>query len=517
MTLTNLLTEQTNAILAHKIVSSEQVRAMEPEAALIAGCSMFELMQRAGKAAFQLLIKEWPGTQNILVVAGNGNNAGDGYVLATLAKQQGINVEVVCDQPIRKLVGDARQAQLGWQKLGGKTYKFGERDYTQFDVIVDALLGTGVTGEVKLTFKTVIQQINQTHIPVLSLDCPSGMHADTGQALPICINADVTITFIAIKPGLISGMGKEYCGKVIHTDLSVGSEFFSIARIEAQLVDMPMLQPFCARPINGNKGSFGKLLCIGGNQGMAGAIRLTAESALRSGVGLVKVYCHETSSLTISAGRPEIMLTHKELELALDWCSCVVIGPGLGQDDWAQQQFYCLLAYLKRHPKPLVIDADALNILSTMTIDVDVQNTLTQLPALVLTPHPGEASRLLNCNITKIEDDRYLASKNMAQKYIATCVLKGAGTIIQTDGSLLKSQCWVCKGGNPGMATAGMGDLLTGIIGSFLAQGFTAQKAAVYGVCAHAEAGDRVAIQYGQRGMIAADLLQPLRAIVNGL
>jgi NAD(P)H-hydrate epimerase len=281
-----------------------------------------------------------------------------------------------------------------------------------------------------------------------------------------------------------------------------------------------MLQPIPARPVHGNKGSFGKLLCIGGNQGMAGAIRLSAESALRCGVGLVKVYCHESSNLSISAGRPEIMLVHKELEAALDWCSCIVVGPGLGQDDWARQQFCGLLAYLKHQPKPLVIDADSLNLLAALADNIDstdMQNTLAQLPALVLTPHPGEASRLLNCNIAKIENDRYLASKTIAQKYQSTCVLKGAGTIIHTHGSHQKPGSWVCKGGNAGMATAGMGDLLTGIIGAFLAQGFTSQKAAIYGVCAHAEAGDRVAIQYGQRGMITSDLLQPLRAIVNGL
>jgi NAD(P)H-hydrate epimerase len=517
VTLTDLLTKQANAILAHKIVSSEQVTVIEPKAAQLAGCSMFELMQRAGTAAFQVLIQEWPKAQHIIVIVGNGNNAGDGYILATLAKQRGMNVEVMCEQPDRQLSGDAQQAQLEWQKLGGKTQQFMELDYVQFDVVVDALLGTGVAGEVKPTFQSVIRQINQASTAVLSLDLPSGMNANTGQALPICIKADVTVTFVATKPGSVSGFGKEYCGKVIFTDLAVGTEFFSLARSEAQVVDWQMLQPLPARPMNGNKGTFGKLLCIGGNQGMAGAIRLTAESALRSAVGLVKVYCHESSGLAISAGRPEIMLTHKELDVALNWCSCVVVGPGLGQDDWAQQQFYHLLTYLKRHPKPLVIDADGLNILSTMTIDADMQHTLAQLPALVLTPHPGEASRLLNCSIATIENDRYWASESIAQKYISTCVLKGAGTVIQINDSHREPQCWVCKGGNPGMATAGMGDLLTGIIGAFLAQGYAAPKAAIYGVCAHAEAGDRIAMQYGQRGMLTSDLLQPLRAIINGL
>lgn len=517
MTSTNLLTEQAAAILAHKIVSSEQVRALEPRAAQIAGCSMFELMQRAGMAAFQILRQEWPQARSILIVAGNGNNAGDGYVLAKHAKQQGMQVVVVCQQPTRDLAGDAKQAQSAWRNMRGETLKFAEQHDTKFDVIVDALLGTGVTGEVKADFQGVIQQVNQTGIPILSIDLPSGMQANTGQALPVCITADVTVTFVATKPGLVTGIGKTFSGKVVFADLAIGKEFFNIAHNNAQLVDWQMLKALATRPAHGNKGSFGKLLCIGGNQGMSGAIRLSAESALRCGVGLVKVFCHESSSLAIATGRPEIMQVHHDLEAALDWCSCIIIGPGLGQDDWAHQQFSHVLAHIKTHPKPLVIDADGLNLLSAMADNAELRETLAHLPALVLTPHPGEASRLLQCTIAKIENDRYLTSKNIAQKYKATSVLKGAGTIIQSNGSNLETQCWVCKGGNPGMATAGMGDLLTGIVGAFLAQGFSSQKAAVLGVCAHAEAGDRIAKQYGQRGMIASDLLQPLRAIVNGL
>jgi NAD(P)H-hydrate epimerase len=428
-----------------------------------------------------------------------------------------MNVVVVCQQPQRELIGDALQAQLNWQKVDGKTLTFSGLDYAQFDVLVDALLGTGITGEVKPTFQSVIQQINQTNLPVLSIDVPSGMHANTGQALPIAVKANMTVTFVATKPGLVSGIGKEFSGKVTFADLAVGKEFFSLVQSDAQLVDWQMLRPLPTRPVHGNKGSFGKLLCIGGNQGMAGAIRLSAESALRCGVGLVKVYCHESSSLSISAGRPEIMQTHKELEAALGWCSCIVIGPGLGQDDWAHQQFSRLLAHLKHQPKPLVVDADGLNLLATMIDNLDIRNILGQLPALILTPHPGEASRLLNCSIAKIENNRFEASKNIAQKYQSICVLKGAGTVIQSNKTPQEPQCWVCKGGNAGMATAGMGDILTGVIGAFLAQGLTSQSAAIYGVCAHAEAGDRLAIQYGQRGMIASDLLKPLRALVNGL
>lgn len=498
-------------------MSSEQVKALEPQAAEMANCSMFELMQRAGTAAFQALKAEWPKAQNILVVAGSGNNAGDGYVLAKQALNAGLHVIVVCQEPERKLQGDAKRAQSEWHKVGGETQTFSAQNFAQFDVIVDALLGTGVVGKVKPKLQSVIETINQTNTAILSIDLPSGMLANTGQALPICVNADVTITFIAIKPGLVTGAGKEFCGKLHFADLGVGSEFFSMAEMTAQLVDWKMLQPLKVRPVNANKGTFGKLLCIGGNLGMPGAIRLSAEAALRAGAALVKVFCHESNSLTISAGRPEIMQAHENLEAALNWCTDIIIGPGLGQDDWAHQQFLHLFAYLKRHPKPLVIDADGLNLLATMQNDTNLIDTLAQLPALVLTPHPGEASRLLQCDISKIENDRYSSSKDIAQFYSSTCVLKGAGTIIQSYDLHQETQFWVCKGGNAGMATAGMGDLLTGVIGAFLAQKLNPQHAAVYGVCAHAEAGDRNALEYGQRGMITSDLIQPLRTIVNGL
>ncbi|MEP1447884.1 MAG: NAD(P)H-hydrate dehydratase [Paraglaciecola sp.] len=515
--MTNLLTEQAAQILAHKIVSSEQVKLLESKAAQMAGCSMFELMQRAGDTAFQKLIQYWPNAQNIIVVAGNGNNAGDGYVLAKLALNNGMRAIVVCQDPNKALQGVAKQAQSQWNDAGGLTLKFTEQDFSKFDVIVDALLGTGVQGEVKPNFQTVIQKMNLSKQPVLSIDLPSGMNANTGEALPISVIADVTVSFIAVKPGLVTGVGKETCGKLSFADLRIASEFFGIAQSTAQLVDWKALQPIKPRTENANKGSFGKLLCIGGNQGMGGAIRLSAEAALRCGTGLVKVYCHSASCLAIASGRPEIMIVDKDLETALQWCSGIIIGPGLGQDPWAQQQFNDVMTYLKKQPKPLVIDADGLNVLATKSDTKALLDTFTQLPALILTPHPGEASRLLGCNIPQIENNRYLASKTISQKFNAICVLKGAGTIIQSNSPNPKDRCWVCTGGNPGMATAGMGDLLTGVIGSFLAQGMYSDQAAVYAVSAHAEAADRIALQFGQRGMIATDLFQPLRAIVNGL
>ncbi len=512
------MNEQAAEILAYKAVSSEQVKTLEPKAAKAANCRMYDLMLRAGEAAFSTLIKHWPSITRILVVAGNGNNAGDAYVVAKLAKLAGKQVSVICEDPKRKLLGDAGTAQAEWHNIQGSTFTFAQIVFTDYELIVDGLLGTGLTGEVRTLFQQVINQINQTSLQVLSIDLPSGMHANTGMPLPICVKADVTVTFIALKLGLITGKGKEFCGQVEFTDLAVGDEFYQLANVDAQVVNWSWLQPIENRPINGNKGTFGKLLCVGGNQGMPGAIRLSAEAALRTGAGLVKVYCHQSSGLHVASGRPEIMLQYQDLETALDWCTSIVIGPGLGQDQWAVQKLEQLLKYLAVTPKPVIIDADALNLLARKKVKLDVKKILASLPACILTPHPGEAARLLDSQISVVESDRYQACKAIAQMFACSCVLKGAGTLIYSKQESDEQHSFiVCNGGNPGMATAGMGDLLTGILGALLAQGMFEQQAAVYGVCAHAEAGDRVARQYGQRGMIASDLLQPLRAIINAL
>ncbi|MGS2719242.1 NAD(P)H-hydrate dehydratase [Paraglaciecola aestuariivivens] len=520
MTLSNLLTEQAAASLAHKIVPAEHVKTLEPKAAELAGCTMFELMQRAGAAAFNLLQKKWPMAKRILVLAGHGNNAGDGYVLATLAKQQGLEVTVCCDDPQHQLSGDARQAKVIWQQANGTTLTFNEPDFKHYDLLVDALLGTGLKGLISESLSSLIQSINQSHCPILSLDLPSGMHANTGQPMPICVQASVTITFVAMKPGLVTGQGKFYCGQLTFADLDIGPSFFPLAVQahcqSAQLVNYSSLLPLPARPTHAHKGAFGRVLCIGGNAGMAGAISLSAQAALRAGAGLVKVYCHAKSALSVSTTRPEIMLAEASLEQALQWSSCILIGPGLGQDDWAEQQLSRLIDYLSEQPKPVVIDADGLNLLAKRLTDNRVLAILANLPACIITPHPGEASRLLNCTIADIESDRYAASHSLSQRLNAVCVLKGAGSIICAP----KTSDWpvslVCTGGNPGMATAGMGDLLTGVAAALLGQNFSAQNAALYAVCMHAEAGDRVANQYGQRGMIASDLFCALRAIVNG-
>ncbi|MDU0353614.1 NAD(P)H-hydrate epimerase [Paraglaciecola aquimarina] len=205
MTFSNLLNPQASKILAYKAVSSEQVKALEPIAAKSENCTMYQLMARAGEAAFMVLMRHWPNAQKILVVAGNGNNAGDAYIVATLAHQSGKDVWVICEDPARKLPGDGGIAQANWQQVSSNTCRFDQVQFSQFEVIVDGLLGTGVNGDVKALFQEQILKINRAELPVLSLDLPSGMLANTGIALPVCVEADITITFIAPKPGFVNG------------------------------------------------------------------------------------------------------------------------------------------------------------------------------------------------------------------------------------------------------------------------------------------------------------------------
>ncbi|TPV54547.1 NAD(P)H-hydrate dehydratase [Aestuariibacter sp. GS-14] len=489
--------------LPYKLYRADQVRENERTAAEKAGVDMFTLMKRAGKAVFhqsQLLL---PNTDVYLVLVGQGNNAGDGYIAAIHAKKAGKQVLLCAIEPHRILEGDAGKAQQKWLDAGGKIEPF-KTDYLQkCGLIIDALLGTGINSYIRNEFADVIDAVNGSGKPVVSIDVPSGLDANTGQSLGRCIEADVTVTFVGIKPGLTTGAGKQSCGTLVFDDLGIGKQFVELARSSGSLLNIEQFKGLAPRDVHSHKGTYGRLLCIGGNRGTAGAIRLAGEAALRSGAGLVKVFCHEGSTVQVSAGRPELMVTCDDLHEALNWASCVVIGPGLGQDDWALGAFELAMKHCQTHPKPMVIDADALNLLSKHAMSYSITDC-------ILTPHAGEAARLLNMSVDEVEADRFNSVKQCAQRFHATCVLKGAGTIIDNE-----TKTWVCQHGNPGMATAGMGDVLSGILGALLAQGLSKDIATKYGVSLHAKAGDEVARLYGQRGMLASDLFEAVRALIN--
>lgn len=290
--------------LSHKLFRAEQVREHERKAAEDSGCELFTLMERAGTSVFRQCQSLLPNTDVFLVVVGQGNNAGDGYIAALKAKDAGKQVHICAVEPHRILEGDAGEAQRRWLDAGGKIEVFSEELLAKAGLVVDAMLGTGITSYIRNEFADIIDAINASDTPVVSIDVPSGLDANTGQSLGRCIEADVTVTFVGIKPGLTTGAGKQSCGKLVYDDLGIGKAFAELARSSASLLDIEQFRGMGPRAVHSHKGTYGRLLCVGGNKGTAGAIRLSSEAALRSGAGMVRVFTHETSTIQVSAGRP---------------------------------------------------------------------------------------------------------------------------------------------------------------------------------------------------------------------
>ncbi len=486
-----------------KIYLAEQVRELDRIAIEDFKVPGFTLMQRAGEAAYALIEKSWPNAQHILVLAGAGNNGGDGYIVASLAMQANKQVYVIQLGDHSQLKGDAKQAHDLFIKNGGKCIEFDKKSLPECDLIVDALLGTGLTRTVRGDFATIIRLVNQHCAPVLSADIPSGLDANRGQPLGEAIYADATITFVGMKLGLITAAGRKYSGEVYFNDLQIPTDVYELMPATCNKVDLKDLYTVLGkRNANAHKGDYGHVLCIGGNKGFAGSIMLAAEVAARTGSGLVSVATEPSNSTSAINFCREVMVhgvsSARDLDDLLKRATVIAIGPGLGQDQWARNLFERALEL----DLPLVLDADALNLLSK---EPTCKNNW------ILTPHPGEAARLMQTTTTELQQQRLESTRQLQAKYGGVCVLKGSGTLIASN-----EEVSICTAGNPGMASGGMGDVLTGIIAGLLAQGLTAYDAARFGVQLHAQSADIVA-QDGIRGMLASDLLIPLRKLINAL
>lgn len=461
------------------------------------------LMERAGEAAFNALRATWPAAKRIAVLCGIGNNGGDGYVIARLAHEQGLDVTVLQVGDSTRLQGDALAALQRLEGVDVSPIPYEEQELEQFDVLVDALLGTGLSGEVRNPFLLAINALNQSPKPVLAVDIPSGLNADSGMPCGLAVQADCTITFIGMKQGLLTGMAADYCGQLVFDDLKVPAAVYERIKPAATRLAYTSLQGLLQpRRRSSHKGDYGHVLIVGGNFGMTGAARLAGEAALRTGAGLVSIATRKEHAAIISSARPELMSHGIESGEALKelsaHASVIAIGPGLGQDEWAQQ----LLAMAVARNLPLVVDADALNLLAQ--IELQRQNW-------ILTPHPGEAARLLGESTQTVAADRFGALQRLTEKYAATVVLKGAGTIVQTPNAVAT----VCGGGNPALASGGMGDVLTGIIAGLIAQGLELTEAAQLAVCLHRQAADLAIRGIGERGLLATDLMPSIRRLMN--
>ena len=484
--------------LPTKLYRTKQVRELDRLTIQTAGISGFELMSRAGEVVFQWICRQYPQVRSLAVFCGAGNNAGDGYIVASLAKYAGFLVNVYsCIDP-EQLKGDAGSAYKNYVKDKGNVIPFQADQFISADIIVDALFGTGLDRPVSGIYAEAINTINRQEKKVVAIDIPSGLNADTGNIMGLAVKADSTVSFIGLKQGLLTGLAPDYCGEIIYDTLSVPDSVFESVPASAIRI---IKNPWPDRNRCSHKGDYGHVLIVGGDRGYSGAARLAGEAALRMGTGLVSVATHREHAGTLNQGRPELMCHGvqyvRDLTMLMEKADVVVLGPGLGQTDWAKVLFACALSCNKK----MVIDADALNLLAQSPQNKD---------NWILTPHPGEAARLLNCTTSDILQNRFSAASAIQNKYGGVTVLKGAGTLIATAHEMA-----VSTSGNPGMATGGMGDVLSGVIAGLLAQGFSLPHAAQQGVYGHGSAADRAVKKSGERGLLASDLMPYLRTWAN--
>lgn len=457
------------------------------------------LMQRAGSAAAAIAQQMLAGSAAPpLVVAGPGNNGGDAFVVARLLKAQGLAPVMLFAADPTRLPGDARKAHAEWIAVGGActdTYPEGT-----FSLVVDGLFGIGLTRSIDGQYAEWIERINAGDVAVLSLDVPSGLNADTGSRTGPCVRADRTATFIASKPGLHTGDGPDFCGTITLCSLELDAGEAGGRMVETALYAR-QLKP---RPRNSHKGSFGSLAILGGAPGMTGAALLAGRAALKLGAG--RVYLGLIEPLAVDFLQPELMLRAPADAFAC--ADTLAIGPGLGQSASA-------LEWLERcvaSPHPLVIDADALNLLAR---NQTLQSTLAVRPApTLLTPHPAEAARLLGTTTEAVQSDRIGCARQLATQLKTSVALKGCGTVI----ALPDDEWFINPSGNPGLASAGSGDVLTGVLGALLAQGWPGDSALLAAVHLHGLAADAcVAAGHGPVGLTAGQLADAVRKLLNDM
>lgn len=450
----------------------------------------------------------------IAVCCGNGNNAGDGYLVAhylnqhyckenndcidVYASKQAISIEAGASESLIKAHAEAKNS--GLKIIEGFNFEL------EYDVYIDALFGIGLNRELDEVWQKIIHSINAKKALKIAIDIPSGLDCNTGQPLNVAIKADHTFTALGLKAGLFTGHGKEYAGKVETIALIPKDPYLkSMAQLSSTQISLPTRQAF------GHKGSYGHVLIVGGHADMGGAVIMAAEAAFSAGAGKVSVVCDAKHHGAILARSPNIMvrdinaLSHDEISELIDHVDAIGFGMGLGRDLWAEQVYLKWINLLNDAHIELVLDADALWFLAL--------NPLKLKQQVYLTPHPGEAAKLLNSTVAAIEKDRIQAIHQLQQKYSGQWVLKGAGSLVLQDPSDAENNLWICTAGNAGMGTGGMGDVLAGLIASLKAQ-FKQQIQLNHIVTLHALAGDYLAEQ-GMRGLQAQQMNQAIYHIVN--
>jgi len=534
------------------LYTAEQVKRLDQLAINDFDIDGYSLMVQAGEAAFSSLISRWPNVRQLIVLCGGGNNGGDGMVIARLAVQHEIEVQLVLTADVTELSGEALKAANDALAndltiMSADQIEWPSKAEQAETVIVDALLGTGLRSKVTEPYAGLILKANNSGVPILSIDVPSGLNATSGLALGGVMKADATITMIAYKQGLFTGHGPVVSGEISLAQLSLPQPVRETELVSSTLEswkELQRLERFQARPLDCHKGHFGHVMIVGGDLGCGGAISLAAGAALKSGAGLVSVATRKENVAAVLARYPEAMVhgvsSGQDLQNLLDRANAIVIGPGLGQSYWGEQ----LLQQVMAVHTPVLLDADALNILAKGRIKHNLAERIS-----VITPHPGEAERLLGLGINSeqldgdsgIQLNRFDVVKDLAKLYSSSVVLKGVGSVIctldESDSPGIESSkpaqdlYSICSDGNPGMATGGMGDVLSGIAGSLMAQSLNKKTAGnkfaneitftpalhelvTSAVCLHSAAAD-LAAKEGQAGLLATDVIESIRFLLK--
>ncbi len=515
------------------LVTADEMQKMDKDTIETFGIPGRVLMENAGRGAFDMLMRQFPDIVpgKVGVIAGRGNNGGDAFVVARYLAEKNVTTTVFLLSAREKLKGDADANFALVEKLARKhahltitempdeeAFDRHKTAMLHHDLFVDGVLGTGLTSDVKGFFRDVIEWLNQSGRPVFSIDIPSGLDADTGRVCGVAVKADATATFAHAKAGHVLQPGKGHTGVLEVVDIGIPAYITEAYRPRLHLIEEgDITKLFPPRNSEAHKGNFGHLLVIAGSPGKTGAAALAANAAVRCGTGLVTVGVPESTNTAVEPQVTEAM-THPLAEdgkgrlsaeaadtilaLAADK-SAVAFGPGVGTAGGTGKLLKRLLAELR---VPVIIDADGLNLLAREP------EILKQSPGdIIITPHPGEMARLTGLPAADIQKNRVDTARNFAGRYGVTVVLKGAGTVIsQPDGTAA-----ISPSGNPGMASGGMGDVLTGMIAGFAAQGFSAGDAAFSGVYIHGICGDLLKQDTGGFGYLASDMIRRIPEAIH--
>jgi ADP-dependent NAD(P)H-hydrate dehydratase / NAD(P)H-hydrate epimerase len=515
-----------------KLLDANQSRELDRLSREEYGVESYALMTRAGEAVAEALLRHWPDRtwQGVAVIAGRGNNGGDGFVAARRLAQQGVAVRVLLLTKSSELRGDAARACREFAERRGEIIEIqNARDLETLGekppaAILDAVFGTGLNAEVSGLPRAAIELVNSLALPVVAVDIASGVSSDTGAIMGVGVKAALTVTFGFAKYGHVSYPGAELCGELEIADIGFARGAIADLAPSGLFVEEADVRPLLKRrSANTHKGTYGHLLIVAGSRGKSGAALLAARGALRAGAGLVTAAIPEPIAPIVAVGQAELMTeaipardghfagsaSCSALSSLLEGKSAIVAGPGIGVSDETKELVSWLITEGAAADRPLLVDADALNSIAA----IGAESVSQARGPVVLTPHPGEMARLLGLNAAAVNADRISAARKLCERTRAWVLLKGARSVIASPSGEL---C-VNSSGNPGMATAGMGDALAGILGTFLGQGMRPLDALVAGVFAHGYAADCVASRYAPFGYLTGDVIDELPRALGAL